>query len=237
MIQILARRLFIRVDYFILSSFFLAFIASGLLLFQTVQAHQTHETIVRERLKEEAARLNRELYSTFGYLSRISMLIGEKIEKSNVDNLETIHRILSDTYFASKNSSDLFSWTLFDWTNAEGKMVVSTMHGALNAPVDKSFRTYTQRAPAAPWILHFDAPDIGTTSGQWVIPSGLGVQNLSALLIAEVIFVKGVECGEGFLQGFWRDEEFFEKDAVSQIEEREDPFFCGRRGLEVSMPL
>jgi hypothetical protein len=137
----------------------------------------------REDAKENAKIINNILSENFEQTEKILTLIGKKIAKETPElNLDKIHKIFNDAAI-SQSSNNLFSWSFFDWVNANSFQTVNTLLGVnKKSPRDMSDRLYSSRG-AEPWILIFSKPVLGSPSKILVIPVGVQVatENLPRL--------------------------------------------------------
>ncbi len=106
---------------------------------------------------------------------KLLTFIGHKIadEAPNLD-LKVIHKIFKETA-ATQVGNNIFSWSLFDWVDANDKQTVNTMLGinAINPP-NTSDRFYSGR-DRKKWQLLFSNIIFGSPSGVRVIPVGLQI--------------------------------------------------------------
>lgn len=134
---------------------------------------------MERKLLFESNRAERTLQESFGYFTHLANFLGSKIANSKAKDYNHIWSLLKDKSTMDPIADNLFSWTFFDWINAEGKLLVNTRHGVWQGDdwKDVSFRSYVKASRRKPWMLHFSDPDIGIASGEWIIPAGVGVTN------------------------------------------------------------
>ncbi len=161
-------------DYFVIFAVIIFTIIS-LSLVYTYVVYSSRQEIRNQALATESNKISREMTSTFDYVSHLMKFFGEQIIKNNPKNLEKIAELLRSNLVVDQNVRERFSWAMFDWDNTDKKMIVSTMYGVLPEAKDVSHRYYAKMAEKEPWQLHFDSADIGVSSGQWVIPAGMGI--------------------------------------------------------------
>lgn len=135
----------------------------------------SEQSIREEILSKQAYRLARDLEDNFNYIQHLMTYLGEEIAKEDLNDLTKVAHILRNHLIIDTKVREHFSWLMFDWNNTQGKMVASTMLGVLERPRDSSYRYYTNKGSKEPWKIHFDQPDIGISSGEWVIPAGMGI--------------------------------------------------------------
>jgi signal transduction histidine kinase len=103
--------------------------------------------------------------------------LGEEVAKGNKDDLTKIVDLLRSNLVTNSVAKDRYSWVMFDWDTPSYQMVASTMYGILKEPKSVAHRYYAQMAAKEPWKLNFDSADIGISSGEWIIPAGMGITN------------------------------------------------------------
>lgn len=132
---------------------------------------------MERKLLFESNRAERTLQESFGYFTHLATFLGSKIANTKAKDYNHIWSLLKDKSTMDSIADNLFSWTFFDWINAEGKLLVNTRHGVWQGDdwKDVSFRSYVKASREIPWVLHFSDPDIGIASGEWIIPAGVGV--------------------------------------------------------------
>ncbi len=141
----------------------------------TFSIYNSKENLKEQALFKQGNRINRELVSSFDYVTHLMRFMGKQVTSSNANDLKKIAAMLQGKLITSEYVREQFSWAMFDWSKPDKKIIVSTAYGILKTPIDVSYRNYAQMADKEPWILHFDPASIGVTSGQWIIPAGMGV--------------------------------------------------------------
>lgn len=104
-----------------------------------------------------------------------AILVGRKILQVGPDKLKKIAALMREDF--PETISNIFSWTYFDWINDKGKLVVNSKQGLLYDPIDLANRDYLQKSKITPWKLIIGKPSLGVPSGEYVILSGLGVED------------------------------------------------------------
>lgn len=141
--------------------------------------YNSQKEIREQKLFKSTSDLSAELKSSFDYVSHILHFLGGQIADDNPQNLEKIANLLQNNLVTNEKMRQQFSWAMFDWSTPDYKMVASTAWGMIKEPIDISHRNYAQKAFSDPWKLHFDKPDVGISSGQWIIPAGMGVTSIN----------------------------------------------------------
>ena len=111
---------------------------------------------------------------SFNYSEELAKFVGFQIIDNPSDN-ERISKILNGSILTSQAAKNVFSYTIFDWSNAEKEIFISGPYGILKQPKDISFRNYAKEAKKHPWKLYFDNPDYGIPSGKYILPAGMGI--------------------------------------------------------------
>lgn len=164
-------------DYFFIFSVFLLITLTLLACWTTYTLYQATQLGREQQFIAQSNRLSRELTASFDYVTHIVKFLGEKVREDDARNLPRIATLLGGDFIDSEVARRQFSWAMFDWDTPDLFMRVSTRQGILKEPKSVAHRYYAQMAEKEPWVLHFDGADIGISSGQWVIPAGMGVTN------------------------------------------------------------
>lgn len=139
--------------------------------------YNSREKIKAQILQKQTTRIERELVTSFDYVSHLMKFLGEQIIKNDSIDPHKIAELLRSKLITNDVARKQYSWAMFDWDNPQNEMMVSTMYGVMQEPKSVAHRYFAKMAPKEPWKLHFDSPDIGISSGEWVIPAGMGVTN------------------------------------------------------------
>lgn len=101
------------------------------------------------------------------------------IELSNVntENLELISDLLHSRHMEDSNNIENLPYTNFDWENSAGLLVVSSLSGIMDKPVDMSFRPIIEKTKLQPNIVHTDKITIGIPSNKLIVVLGIGINN------------------------------------------------------------
>lgn len=163
-------------DYFIIFTV-LFFLVALLSIGFTWSVYHSKEKLKNQVLQKQTSRIERELTTSFDYVNHLMKFLGEQIIKNNPNDLQKITELLRSHLITNDAARKQYSWVMFDWDNPQNQMIVSTMYGVMQEPKSVAHRYYAKMAPKEPWKLHFDSPDIGISSGEWVIPAGMGITN------------------------------------------------------------
>ena len=172
-------------DYFLMFSAILITIVS-LSIWLSFSVYHSKERIKQEILVKQTNRIDRELSNDFDYIATFLIIIGQEISESGPDDLKKIANILKTPLMINQSINEKFSWAMFDWSDINNKMLVSTAFGIVDKPKDMSHRNYTKSAKNNPWKLQFDSVDIGASSDELVIPAGMGVTDKNNNFIGTV---------------------------------------------------
>ena len=161
-------------DYFVLTSAIIIVITAISLLYAW-NIYTNQQELKRYNLHKTTLRIEAKFREPFEYIDYLVTFMGKQIVQGNPNDLHKIREILQGNLVTDPKDKQKFSWSAFDWSRPDRKMIISTAEGQLKKPIDISFRHYAKVASEEPWVLHFDAPDLGVTSRQLIIPSGMGI--------------------------------------------------------------
>lgn len=153
----------------------------------TYLIYESKVEVRKEAIPGQAIRMSQELQSSFDYVTYLMKFLGEQIVKhDNPNDIEHIAALLQGNLITNESMREQFSWLMFDWNNPQKKMLASTSFGIMKTPKTVEHRLYAKMAPLEPWVLHFDNPDVGISSGKWIIPAGMGITNRSGQFIGSL---------------------------------------------------
>jgi two-component system, sensor histidine kinase ChiS len=153
----------------------LSIIATLCWLGWTLYKHQKTDRLYS--YSTEGDRLDAALSESFDYVTHYAKFLGEKIIEHGDTDPDYIAELFYSRAQVDPEEQKLYSWTKFDWITPEKQMTVSTKHGVLKEKKDMSMRSYLEETPKHPWKLQFSDPAVGIPSGQWIIPTGVGVKD------------------------------------------------------------
>lgn len=130
---------------------------------------------LQHQLKVENSRIQRTLDDIFQETTRMMVYIGKQIASHGAEDLDFINTLITSNPLNPYQSTDLLSWSKYDWVNPEGLQLVNSKHGIAASPPDMSHREYSWKSPQNPWTLQMSKPAVGNPSGMWVIPAGVGI--------------------------------------------------------------
>lgn len=131
--------------------------------------------------ENNAKKIETILTENFERIEEVLISIGQKIANDTETlDLKIIHKIFVQAS-ALHGSNNIFSWSLFDWTNSDGYQTVSTMLGirGKDSP-EMSDRYYASLKGSNPWTLLLSKPALGNPSGVFVIPIGVQIETKKA---------------------------------------------------------
>ena len=126
-------------------------------------------------LQKAAKNIDVTISETFDYTNQISSHIGLQIVQNGATDLKFILNLFNESDKIKHRNTGLFSWSSFDWVDANNFQVVNSKLGIRKKPPNMSSRQYAIMAPKNPWTLQLSFPALGNPSKIWVIPAGTGV--------------------------------------------------------------
>ena len=124
-------------------------------------------------LEQEASKVESILLKKFDDTALVIDRMGEEILKKP-HNKYHIKRIL-EKYRQDSSLKEIFSWTIFSWSNAKSHIIVDGKYGVMKKPYDLSNRDYIPVAVANPGKIILGKPVYGSTSKKWMIPGGVSM--------------------------------------------------------------
>jgi hypothetical protein len=145
---------------------------------------------INKQYKSEAEKefhvISKTLEFTFEYTNYINSTIGKQIAL-HPDDLEFIHKLLSNPKHGDYNKLLYFSWSLFDWVDNKNLQQVNSQIGIRSPAPDMSKREYIDLSYTNPWTLQFAKPTIGDPSTKYVIPAGTGITDAHGQYLGVVV--------------------------------------------------
>ncbi len=130
-------------------------------------------------------KIDQQITESLSYLENISNFVANQIIKYGNSKKENIASILTNTRpKINDNGYDFFTWTLFDFVDANNYVVASSTHGALTNPilVTNEERSWIYEAKQKPWKLLSSKVDTGIISREPIIPFGFGISDKGKFL-------------------------------------------------------
>lgn len=140
----------------------------------TYLIYTSYQSENQRQLALEANRISNAITEAFEEISHLSIYLGKEIATHGKEDLKFIAEVLTNNNtFIAKNSA-VGSWPIFTWVNTKNFQVINH-YGINTKPLDMSHRTYTIKCRRFPWSLQVSKPAIGSSSGLWIVPVGLGI--------------------------------------------------------------
>lgn len=169
---------------FVLATIFLGVVAVLFLMFLVSKSnHESHVELSRK----EAVNIEKTISESFGYSNKISRYIGKQIVQHGADDLQFILRIFRQADKAQNKSSQLLSWSSFDFVAPNNLQLVNSRLGIRKNPPDMSQRQYCVRSKEKPWSLQVSFPIFGNPSESWVIPAGTGITDDNGKYLGTIV--------------------------------------------------
>lgn len=126
------------------------------------------------------------IHDSISMITNNAIIIGKEIAGNDKMNINDIANLINTHPYYAKNSYNLFISTLYDWVDANDKMLATSDIGVLPKPFDMSHREYLKKTKKEPWVLQLQEPASGIPSKQLIIPAGVGVTNKQGKYIGSV---------------------------------------------------
>ncbi len=153
------------------------FITFFMVLIFVYFSYQYQINLKYKQLQSTSKRVDYLLANSFDQSGRLMLYIGRHINKNNYKDLNYILSLLKKTAAREYKTSQLWSWSMFDWVDNNNLLCVNRIKGIIADPKDMSHRDYAWKSRENPWTMQFSDPAIGNPSGIWVIPVGIGITN------------------------------------------------------------
>ncbi|MFN7038243.1 MAG: ATP-binding protein [Alphaproteobacteria bacterium] len=159
---------------------FLSIVIVSMLIISTLcvasiyRIYKLNQNLVLLKMETEAVKLEKTLAYMFDYSRSILTHINNQIYQNGAD-INYISKLVKSYKKKDKEAKLLFAEALFSWVDKDFNMTASSNIGKLPKPIpiwDKDFLINTNKNPDN---LHFGRPIGGYTSGQWVIPTAIGL--------------------------------------------------------------
>ncbi len=126
-------------------------------------------------LLEQSYRLNIILHEKINFAENIIKFLAEKIVQSGDYSYSNIAFLIQ--HDRQNFKKDILTWTLIHFVNPEHYMVVDSVLGVRQHPINitPTNRSWTKNAFENPWTLQFAKPDLGLITNQLILSTGFGV--------------------------------------------------------------
>ncbi len=138
-------------------------------------------------LQKSAKDISLIVSESFDYTNQINNHIGQQIAHHGTKDLKFILELFREADQIKHRNSGLFSWSSFDWVDAQNYQTVNSRLGLRKDPPDMSDRQYTTSSRQHPWTLQTSLPALGNPSKSWVIPTGTGVVDKNGKYLGAVV--------------------------------------------------
>lgn len=99
--------------------------------------------------------------------------MGKEIAKNPQDK-NYIKKVL-EKYKSDVSVNQIFSWTIFSWSDQNSQITVDGEYGIMQNPFDLSKRDYVPESMLHPGQMFLGKPVGGSTSKKWMIPGGVSI--------------------------------------------------------------
>jgi signal transduction histidine kinase len=143
--------------------------------FVLIRVYATYNNTLNYRFSTETARIGLVISEAFDYTQTLMTHIGYRIKSKPIEDLQYISDVFRNNENINSETMRLFPWSIFDWINKDNLQTVNSKIGVLDRPIDMSTRKYIMPSRLHPWSLQLSTPTLGTPSGLWIIPVGMGI--------------------------------------------------------------
>jgi len=147
--------------------------------------HRDFTKVSKQAMISTTNKIDQQITESFSYLENISNFVANQIIKYGNSKKENIASILANTRpKINDNGYDFFTWTLFDFVDANNYVIASSTHGAIINPilVTDEERSWIYEAKQKPWKLLSSKVDTGIISRESIIPFGFGISDKGKFL-------------------------------------------------------
>ncbi len=145
-------------------------IASAIIIYNLIQIKKDQ---LNNLLLQEESVVENILLERFNTAFFLIEKMGQEIAK-NPDSRAHILKVL-EKYKSDPALHQVFSWTIFSWSDKNLQLIVDGEYGIMKKPVSLATRSYVQKSLQEPWTRLLGEPVFGSTSGKWMIPGGIGI--------------------------------------------------------------
>ena len=107
------------------------------------------------------------------FIEHFLQFIGFQIKNSNINTIQDISQMIK--YHKKDHDDDAITWNIVDYINTSGALVADSKVGIRNPIQIAGKRNWIELAKDNPWKLQFSAPSLGLITGDYILPSGIGV--------------------------------------------------------------
>lgn len=150
-------------------------------------AAEIREKNILTQLSTQTTKLEKNFTDTIDYTKYLMEYIGRQIDVVGEKNNIEINKIFS-SFRLSPEVNEILPWNMYSWIDQDGNLVVNSSKGILDSPIIINDRNYLIYSKQSPWHIFFDKPSFGKVSGNWIIPSAMGITNKNGEYIGTIVF-------------------------------------------------
>ena len=170
--------------YFVVFATAITFL-TGVVYFYFSQKIYSEKTLVI--LESQSSRIEKSLVDNIEYSAYLMKYLGNQIKiHKNPHDLQYINHLLS-SFGLKSNSDNKTTWNMFSWVDQDMNIVVNSSFGIIE-PINVKNRDYITSATSEPGKIHMGKPSYGMVSGEWIIPSGMGIIDKNKHYIGSIGF-------------------------------------------------
>jgi two-component system sensor histidine kinase ChiS len=148
-------------------------IISIIIGYSVYRSQQQHRVLIHQAA---ASHIDDSLTESFNYATYYMKFLGEKLVQNGTDP-DYIAELFYNKMPDNVVERNTYAWSLFDFVDINKQMIINSVKGKLDKPLDVSMRSYVKDAEKWPWKLFFATPSWGVASGEWIIPAGIGIND------------------------------------------------------------
>jgi len=146
--------------------------------FTLLNSYKSFYSLSKLKMIQCAKNVDDELNQSLKYIKNVSNLLGKQITDQTKPSKEYIKKVFNNlTPKINQDLQDIFTWTLFDYSDATDHVIVASNKGILKNPIfiTNEKRSWITGSRIKPWKLVSSKTDIGLVSGELIIPFGYGL--------------------------------------------------------------
>lgn len=139
---------------------------------------QEYEQESELQLRKAGNQVLAEFQNRLNYAEHLLFYLATKISERPRANLEEIAFFIKQSH--QERWSNIRSWTMINYIDTEGILVVDSTDGVKKKPLKAESRFQLLQLTAEnPWHIYFGASDYGLTSKKRIIPMGVGITDIN----------------------------------------------------------
>ena len=155
----------------------------GLCYYFTQSAYREQSNLIVNRLILQSKRIELSYKDLFDFTQSQLQYISRRISEHGTD--VTFIQELLRTFATPKDATSV--WSTFLWCDENHTVRVTNDFGILEDSLNLSNRDYIEKAIKNPATLHLGKPVYGVTSGNWIIPAGMGLTSSDGTYLGTVV--------------------------------------------------